>query len=646
MSPRRKGRAGPLQHRKPRRRAGRQGGGRARAGALRRWIWGVAWALFLLFPAPVVAAVYAGSQTPGGLAWIVLTDTRGISVWNYELSLDRGGGVIPNPGKWFWSSLVDLLWGFYKAWVVLAIAFLDWVMSLEWLSLAASPFILVGDAMESVLRLTGVAGTFAVVAGVAAILWMAKGQWATGAWELTVTLVIGALAAGVFAHPVRLIAGPDGWIAKVQTQGQEVGTLLTGAPPGVEAGRSKQMVDVFIRKPLQLINFGQIVDGTPCEKAYTNVVRGGPYGGESDIRDAVGDCDEDLGEYAENPSPSMVLDAFLMSPGGGILMLLLGSIGGSILLAGVVLLWEGAKGAYTLIVGLLPGAARGPLLASVGTVLTRLALLFGVSIAIGLVMLLVTALMESGDSTAKVFLTVDAVLIVAVMVWWRQHRNLKASSQRISSALAQRPGASPVRLPPPTAGPSLGSVANSGLRAAQLLATRRAASAAGGIYNNQQGFYSNQQQLVVLHAGGGRVPPPPGRRPPPPRDGMAGPPPRQLPPGPGPSGPAGPAPSGPPRIGGGAGGRGRGRIRRVVGYAATAGSTIATGGSSHALRTARVAARARAARSASQSAMRPGPVNSSPSASAGPVVPGRVIRSTGPDGRITVSRSEPPRDAP
>ena len=325
----------------------------------------------------------------------------------------------------------------------------------------------------------------------------------------------------------------------------------------------------------------------------------------------------------------MVLDAFLMSPGGGILMLLLGSIGGSILLAGVVLLWEGAKGAYTLIVGLLPGAARGPLLASVGTVLTRLALLFGVSIASGLVMLLVTALMESGDSTAKVFLTVDAVLIVAVMVWWRQHRNLKASSQRISSALAQRPGASPVRLPPPTAGPSLGSVANSGLRAAQLLATRRAASAAGGIYNNQQGFYSNQQQLVVLHAGGGRVPPPPGRRPPPPRDGMAGPPPR-----------------GPPRIGGGAGGRGRGRIRRVVGYAATAGSTIATGGSSHALRTARVAARARAARSASQSAMRPGPVNSSPSASAGPVVPGRVIRSTGPDGRITVSRSEPPRDAP
>ena len=83
--------------------------------------------VLLLAPLPAVAAsITASSQTPGALAWITLTDSRGISIWNYEMSIDRGDGIIPNPGKMFWSSLVDMLWSSYRAWVALAIWFLDW----------------------------------------------------------------------------------------------------------------------------------------------------------------------------------------------------------------------------------------------------------------------------------------------------------------------------------------------------------------------------------------------------------------------------------------------------------------------------------------------------------------------------------------
>ena len=66
-------------------------------------------------------------QTPPALAWITLNDSRGISMWNYELSLDRGG--VMSPDKFFWASVTDYCWGIYRSVVALALWFLDWVLS-------------------------------------------------------------------------------------------------------------------------------------------------------------------------------------------------------------------------------------------------------------------------------------------------------------------------------------------------------------------------------------------------------------------------------------------------------------------------------------------------------------------------------------
>ena len=62
--------------------------------------------------APVAAADTIG-QTPPALAWIELKDSRGISLWNFEMSLDRGG--ITSPDKFFWASMTDACWGAYRS---------------------------------------------------------------------------------------------------------------------------------------------------------------------------------------------------------------------------------------------------------------------------------------------------------------------------------------------------------------------------------------------------------------------------------------------------------------------------------------------------------------------------------------------------
>jgi len=387
-------------------------------------------ATIVMFP----AAARADSQTPGALSWITVNDSRGISIWNYELSLDRGDGLIPSPGKMFWSALVDLAWGPYRGVIAVIIWIADWVFSLSWLDTVAAPFLTVGDAMQTVVNQIGVGPTFLLVTLAATSLWVAHGRWATGLWEITVSLLIGALAVGIFANPVRKVVGPDGWIATTQANGQELAAVLTGQDPDdAGAALSKAMVDAFIRKPAQLINFGEVLDGGPCEQAYTKVTQAGPYGGESIIRDAVKDCNSDLGEYAENPSIGMATSAIVLAPGAGFLALLIGSIAGSVLVAGVTVLWEGAKGSATMLVGTLPGAARGPFFMAVGTVSTRLALLFISSVFLGLVTMLVDALLASGDGTAQVFAIIDAMLLVSWYVWRRQRQRLRDASARIAA---------------------------------------------------------------------------------------------------------------------------------------------------------------------------------------------------------------------
>lgn len=555
-----------------------------------------------------IQALGAGAQSPGALGWITLTDTRGISIWNYEMSIDRGG--VTSPGKVVWSVLVDTAWAAYQSWVALALWFLDWVVGLSWLSTAAAPFITVGDAMQGVVTQVGAGPTFLTVTFLAAVLWIARGRWATGVWELVVSLTIGALALGMLANPIHRIAGEDGWIAQTQQAGQEMAVVLTDGDETDPGALSKTMVDVFIRLPAQLVNFGAVLDGGECEQAYTNAVRGGPYGDESDIRDAVAECDEDLGDHAANPSIGMAADAWLMVPGAGILVLLIVSVAGSVLAAGLTLLWEGAKGAAVLLVGVLPGAARGPLWATVGTIATRLALLFVTSIFLGLTTLLVAALLASGDATAQILVVVDVILVVCVVVWRRQRAALHGAAARVAAAMAWRPGGA-ARLPAQNTGQA-GALVSKALQLAQLAATRRAANAAGNI----------DARTLVIAPGRGRVPPPPGRPPgrvPPPAGPGPGGGPRLIPPAPGPGDRPGPSSRRP-------GWRGR--------PVADAALLLASGGTGTVAKTAVAAGRATAARKATKSALqgrlgvRPEPLDGSPAP--GPIVQGRVVETHRP----------------
>lgn len=637
-----------------------------------RWSWGRRFTgagalgvLLLVVGAPAAFAKGLG-QTPAALMWIDLKDSRGISLWHHELSLDRGGPLAPD--KFFWAAMTDQAWGFYRSYVAIAIWFLDWVLSFQWLGVLAAPLLVVGDAFSAVVAQLGLGVTFLTITAVVAGLFVLRGKVVTGVWELLMACVIAVLATGAFANPVQLVAGDHGYIRQANQLGQEIaGQFTTGdahgkSPEQLRAAQVGKMVDVFIRQPTQMINYGSVIDGGKCEGAYNDVVRDGPYGQASTIRDKIAGCDKTLGDYAAQPTGAMATSALVFQPAGMLVLALAVVLAGSVVAAGAWALFQSVKAIWALVQGILPGGARGSLLVTVAGIVEALAAVVIANIFLAVFLLVLQALFgqSSADEIGRTFVIADVLIAVAIVVWLRARKKLKEMSARLAQWMAQRPGGSPTQLPAPgqrsnVLGSAVRTVANLGQWRATAMAGR-----AGGmslVDARQQAAFFGMGGAGENTVGGGYAVQQPSAQPSGAstgRPGVTGGPVRpELLAGPGaPALGRGPEPRGPLPSGGGralelvagpSAGLARvqragkaGAVRGLVKVAAQAAAAYATGGASTvltgaskaglAIRTARrVALTARLARAAVQQA-RPAARPATPSGA--PVVPtvtGRVL---------------------
>ncbi len=340
---------------------------------------------------------------------------------------------------------------------------------------------------------------------------MLRGRIATAVWDVGSACLIAALASGVFAHPVQLIAGENGYVVKANQAGQELAAeLATGDSEGKTAeqlrkAQTGQLVDTFVRQPTQMINFGQVLDGTKCESAYTDVVRGGPYGNDDAIRDRMDDCADALGDYAKEPSASMAMAAIVIEPSAFVILLLALVLAGSVISAGCWAMFQSLKLVVTLVTGLLPGGGRGSLLLAVSETVVSLLIIIFTSVFLGVFLLVIQALFkgEAGSALARTFVIFDVMIVVGIVVYLRQRKRLAAASQRMAAWLGKRPGGSPATRLPDRQSLDLGRRASSavrtGLAVAQWRAQRKAAD----------GYTDNRQQTLIVVGGMRRTPPPP-----------------------------------------------------------------------------------------------------------------------------------------
>lgn len=466
---------------------------------MNRWTRRAFWLGVMGFWSLIVAMGPAYSEDinsgPAVTSWMNIKDTHGVSVWGYSLSMDNGG--LTSPLKALCSFFTNLTWELYRVFIVTALWLIDWVLSFTWLNTIAAPIQTLGDSLQGVVDTFGASAAFLTIAGVMGGFWLLRGKYALGIYEFLTTCVVATLATGMFANPVAVVGGSDGWLMNARDLGLGVAARMSvdgsnGALDDANADEvrtriSSELATTFIRIPSQLINFGKIVEAGPCAPVYETLTK--PTKGSSTIGLQSSDAyktfeycaDKSVKKKAENPSVDMIISAlFLAIAGVGVLIFALVLLA-AVMLAACYALYAAVKAVITLVVGLLPGNARAPLAMTFAEILTSLALVvFSIVFLMSYLMVINSLFVKAGNSTGsliKSFMFIDMMLFVGIAIFWKGRKALRRSSERLSQSMLKRPSGAPSKLSAHApAGGGMRRVARLGTQAAMY----RKAGALGG----------------------------------------------------------------------------------------------------------------------------------------------------------------------
>lgn len=404
--------------------------------------------------APLFIAISAGpaiaDDGTGALGWIDITDSHDIPITRFgTLSLDRGG--VTHAGRLAWSVLTEMVWTLYEIFIVICCWLIDWTLSMDWVSWLATPVMSLGDNLQHIVDSFGLTPTLLTITACVACLWMMKGRWVLGIFELFMSMIIASLAIGILANPVRLVAGPDGMLTKSRDAGLQIAVGLKN--DGNVSGDSEQLrkelvagvADAFLRQPNQIVNYGEVLDdkGGDCVKTYNEKVGDSDKDAASDVKDAC-DIDTDkTGVDPNDPSSGLFFNAVALSPAGIIALLFSAILCGAVLVAGAYALYQSLKLVVALVAGLLPGGARGSLWMTFAELAISMVTIVFAIVFLSAYLLLLQGIFAStadGGGGMKAFFVMDLLLVVGLVVFWKGRARIKAASGRLAAAMAKRPG--------------------------------------------------------------------------------------------------------------------------------------------------------------------------------------------------------------
>lgn len=463
----------------------------ARRSAIVALVWHVVGAVMMML-APVASA--ADTQATGSvtniLGWMQIKDSSGINAASYYLSIDQGGPT--HPIKAIWAFITTFEYEAYRGIVLIAIWIIKQALSFQWLQLIVAPISHVGSAVSVLTDKVHLGPLMLSLAGGAVALWMLRGRYSTGIYELLVSAFIAAGVFGFLAHPVSSLAGDNGAIMKTANLSLEVANGLSHDGATGSTGNSEQvddmtskLTDTFIRQPTQLLNFGVVLDkkndGGDCKKWFDGAYLGPKsqqsgaqklreditsvpiVGGVLDditpgsnndpnahVREAVAKCKDGdkLKNYADNPSPEPAIAAILLIPAAGLIFLFAIYLAGRVVLAAVWALFNGVKLIPGGVLGIAP-MFRGQLLRSLADVAMALLQVAFAIIFIAAYIIVITSLFDdTGATLMATVLIVDCMLAIALWMFRKGMIGLHKWSDRLAEIMARRPGASPVSVKP------------------------------------------------------------------------------------------------------------------------------------------------------------------------------------------------------
>lgn len=385
---------------------------------------------------------------PGGS----LHDSAGVSVAAYaQLPIDRGDAFTYQ--KSIISMVVDFIWSGHLGFVAWMLAFLNWLLSFQWVSWIATPFTSLGDFAHTYL--SGIAWVpFALmITAVVAGFSLFAGKWAGGLSEMFISVVCAVLATGLLANPVASLTNAGGALDTARSYGSEVAASVVqdgnakGAPVTtfnsddiLSESVTTELIDIFVRAPAETIAFGHTLS-EQCSSIFENEMKtSSPIAtsASNTVRDAVGQCDPEAQKYVSNPNPGEIFTAGVISTGGFTLFMLSMAIALLLLVTIVFCLLEALKLTWNIYLGILP-VNRQPLWKSLmGVLMGLVSIVFVVVVLAAYLKLLVAVLnASSGLGVFMQMAFVDIFVVVLMFLLWRVRHAAKRAGNTMAEQLSK-----------------------------------------------------------------------------------------------------------------------------------------------------------------------------------------------------------------
>ncbi|WP_429424276.1 hypothetical protein [Nocardia sp. GAS34] len=295
----------------------------------------VAVLLLLVLPMGVGAATAQTTITTNGsvssinvaLGWTGVIDTSRVPLSSYVYV--GAGESIFHPIR---TSMTFVLVLVFEGWIVIVITGI-WVigygLSFRWLNVVGIVLIRVSDKLSGQLTTTIIVVVFATTGSFFVAYFVVRGFHAKATMQVATMLLVAVIGPLYLAHPLSDVMASDGLLAQGRDLGITVAAGLNGTdttdPTSLVSTLQTDLADNFVRHPLQVWNYGHVIDANPvCKDAWSSAMA---TGNDGTVKAALQSCGDNAAySSANNPTIGQI--------GAGIILLLSGAI---LLLFGVYL---------------------------------------------------------------------------------------------------------------------------------------------------------------------------------------------------------------------------------------------------------------------------------------------------------------------
>ncbi|MCX5046262.1 hypothetical protein OG921_24120 [Aldersonia sp. NBC_00410] len=286
------------------------------------WRRRIGWPLLitelLLVLATTFAPEAAAATTATGVSWTGVTDSYSVPASSYMFSTNHGSTFNPfgDSGQ---STILQMQFGLYLVITVSAVWFISYAMSFNWIGFFAKPLQEISASMNHSLIVPGMLLACASIGGLYVGFQFLRGNISRGAIHIASIMLLAVLGTTIFAHPLEQVLSPDGPVAAARDVGVTISAAVTSNndtdPKTMTKTLQANLTDNFIRHPLQVWNFGEVIDyqSPMCAKPWSDAMK---TGDEDRVKDSMRDCGSPtsarMKSMADHPNGGQIGTGFLL----------------------------------------------------------------------------------------------------------------------------------------------------------------------------------------------------------------------------------------------------------------------------------------------------------------------------------------------